>query len=196
MHDPYTTLVQLSTGHIVAARALSLQELIDGAKIGYAPYIGELRARIGDELELAIEPLVGDAAAEVVDDLFMALPRMLPGYREDGRFHAWMFGGAFNRARTRARADRRRPDTVDMPLGFEPSEPPTVEDRLAEEAILERAISVLSDSEREAWLLSYEGHDPREIAARLGIEPNAASVRVHRARKRLAEELVSFLDAR
>lgn len=194
MHDPYTTLIQLSTGHIVLSRSLALEELLDGAREGYAPYIGELRARFGDELEAAVEPLVGDAAAEVVDDLFMSLPRVLQGYEETGRFRAWLFGAVYNRARTLARAERRRIDGAPIPVGHEISAPATVESELDEQVILERALSVLSDSEREAWLLSYEGFTPAAVATQLGIEANAAAVRVHRARKRLVDELARLFD--
>ena len=194
MHDPYTTLVQLSTGHIVLSRSRSLEELLAGAREGYAPYIGELRARFGDELESAIESLVGDAAAEVVDDLFMALPRVLQGYEETGRFRAWLFGAVYNRARTLARAERRRIDGSPIPIGHEISSPATVESEIDEQVILDRALAVLSPSESQAWLLSYEGLTPAAIAAQLGIEANAAAVRVHRARKRLADELSRLFD--
>jgi RNA polymerase sigma factor (sigma-70 family) len=194
MNDPYTTLVQLSTGHIVLSRSLSLAELVEGAREGYAPYIGELRARFGDELEAAIEPLVGDAAAEVVDDLFMSLPRVLPGYEETGRFRAWLFGAVYNRARTLARTERRRIDTGTMPVGVDIATPATAESDIDEQVLLERALAVLSDAEREAWLLSYEGYSPAAIATQLGIDANAAAVRVHRARKRLVSELSRLFD--
>lgn len=186
MRDPYRTLVQLSTRHVIAARGLSLAELLDGARQGYAPYIGELRVRYGDELERAIASLAAESAPEIVDDVFMALPRTLEQYEDEGRFEAWLFRAAFNRARTRARGDRRRPDGDAMVTGLEPVSPPTVVDRLTADAVLERALASLPAAEREAWLLSYRGHEPREIAELLGIATNAATVRVHRARKRLA----------
>ncbi len=187
--DPYRTLVQLSTRHVRVARELALSELLEGARDGYAPYIGELRVRYGQELERAIAALAGDAAVEIVDDVFMALPRTLARYVEDGRFEAWLFTAAFNRARTRARGERRRRDSDALPSGIEPQSSPTVVDRLTAEELLERALIALPSSEREAWLLSFRGHEPREIAELLGIAPNAATVRVHRARKRLTDLL-------
>jgi RNA polymerase sigma factor (sigma-70 family) len=195
VRDPYTTLIQLSTGHIVSARAMPLPELIEGARSGYAPYIGELRARYGEEIEFALESIVGDHAAEVVDDAFMALPRLLPAYFDDGRFAAWIFGVAFNRARTRARSERRRPDGERLPDGIEPSTTSSIDDDLTSLAIYERAMATLLPSERIAWKMSFEGYQPREIAEQLGISPNAATVRLHRARKRLADALTDLLDA-
>lgn len=189
MRDPYRTLIQLSTRQVIAARSLPLVDLIDGARNGYAPYIGELRIRFGDELERAISPLVADAAPEIVDDVFMALPDTLQRYTEEGRFEAWLFTAAFNRARTRGRGERRRRDGEELHTGVTPASDPTVIDRMTAEAVLERALSVLPSAEREAWLLSYRGHDPKEIAALLGVSANAATVRIHRARKRLADIL-------
>lgn len=189
MRDPYRTLIQLSTRQVIAARSLPLGDLIDGARNGYAPYIGELRVRFGDELERAIAPLVADAAPEIVDDVFMALPETLQRYTEEGRFEAWLFTAAFNRARTRGRGERRRRDSDELSTGVGPVSDPTVIDRMTAEAVLERALSILPSAEREAWLLSYRGHDPKEIAALLGVSANAATVRIHRARKRLAEIL-------
>lgn len=189
MRDPFRTLVDLSTQHVVAARTLDLAALLAGARAGYAPYIGELRVRYGDELERAITPIAGDAAGEVVDDVFMALPRTLAQYHETGRFEAWLFTAAFNRARTRRRGERRRPDGEALVETDGPSRDPTVVGRLTGEALLERALAALPAAEREAWLLSYRGLEPREIAAELGIGVSAATVRVHRARKRLATVL-------
>jgi len=191
--EPYKTKVQLSTGHVVSSRSLSLAELLDGARSGYAPYIGELRARHGDELEAAIEYLVGDFAAELIDDLFMSLPRLLRGYEHDGRFHGWMFAAAVNRARTHARSERRRPDGAELPAGFQSGALSDIEDRLTESTLMQRALEVLPHGERDAWLLSYEGYPPREIADRLGIDVNAATVRVHRARKRLTTQLKALV---
>jgi RNA polymerase sigma-70 factor, ECF subfamily len=193
VRDPYTTLIQLTTGHVVTARSLALPELIEGARSGYAPYIGELRARYGDEVEFALEPVVGDAAAEVVDDAFMALPRLLPAYFEHGRFAAWIFGVAFNRARTRARSDRRRPDRESLPEGLEPSTLPSIDDDLTTMEVFERAMKVLLPSERVAWRLAFEGLQPKEIAEQLGISVNAATVRLHRARRRLGDVLSDLI---
>ncbi len=193
MRDPYTTLIQLTTGHVVTARSLALPELIAGARSGYAPYIGELRARYGDEIEFALEAIVGDAAAEVVDDAFMALPRLLPAYFEHGRFDAWIFGVAFNKARTRARSERRRPQWDPLPDAVHASTHPTIEDDLTTMAVFERAMQVLLPSERVAWRLAFEGMQPKEIAEHLGISANATTVRLHRARRRLAEVLTDLL---
>ena len=52
------------------------------------------------------------------------------------------------------------------------------------------AVATLPDSEREVVLLwAWEELEPREIALVLDTTPNAVSLRLSRARKRLATEL-------
>ena len=56
---------------------------------------------------------------------------------------------------------------------------------------MDTALSQLSKSDREIVELSaWEELAPGEIAIVLGISPNAARVRLHRARHRLAEILL------
>ncbi|NBO52895.1 MAG: sigma-70 family RNA polymerase sigma factor, partial [bacterium] len=67
-----------------------------------------------------------------------------------------------------------------------PSPPPLV--RRDEE--LASALATLPASDREALLLAvWDELPPREIAKVLGISPNAAAIRVHRAKRRLRERL-------
>lgn len=55
---------------------------------------------------------------------------------------------------------------------------------------LDRALSELSDDDRELLRLwAWEQLEPREIAAVLGITPNAASIRLHRAKGHLRDAL-------
>ncbi len=55
---------------------------------------------------------------------------------------------------------------------------------------LESALAQLSDSEREVFLLvAYDGLSPIEAAAVLGLSPNAARLRLSRARRRMRSHL-------
>ncbi|MGH9134408.1 MAG: RNA polymerase sigma factor, partial [Ilumatobacteraceae bacterium] len=55
---------------------------------------------------------------------------------------------------------------------------------------LARALGRLSDDEREVVRLwAWEQLAPREIAVALDITPNAASIRLHRAKEKLAKHL-------
>jgi RNA polymerase sigma-70 factor (ECF subfamily) len=60
----------------------------------------------------------------------------------------------------------------------------------AEDPELDRALAALSDDDREVLRLwAWEELEAREIAAVLGITPNAASLRLHRAKGHLREAL-------
>lgn len=57
---------------------------------------------------------------------------------------------------------------------------------------LDAAIARLSADDRELLRLwAWEGLAPREIAVALGITPNAASIRLHRATQRLRKDLAA-----
>jgi RNA polymerase sigma-70 factor (ECF subfamily) len=60
-----------------------------------------------------------------------------------------------------------------------------------EDPELELALAAVGDDERELLMLwAWEKLEPREIAVVLGISPNAASLRLARARKHLEKELL------
>ncbi|MBK8246784.1 MAG: RNA polymerase sigma factor [Gemmatimonadetes bacterium] len=183
--DPYETLIHLTTGVQVAAASLSDEELIEGARAGYDAYIGALWRRFGPGLLHGIRHVAGDRAEEVVTDVFMTLPHTLTGYTERGAFSKWLFGVAFNIARTRRRSDSRRPEVEWSPAVTEPLREPSAQARIDEKHVLELVMHELSDTLREAFLLSIKGFGPREIARMLDISAEAAAVRVHRARERI-----------
>ena len=57
---------------------------------------------------------------------------------------------------------------------------------------LDAALARLSDADRElVHLWAWEGLEPREIAVVLDSTPNAISIRLHRVRRRLADDLTS-----
>lgn len=59
-----------------------------------------------------------------------------------------------------------------------------------EDGGLRDALDGLGDDDREILrLAAWEGLTPAELAAVLGCSVNAASIRLHRARRRLAEKL-------
>lgn len=61
--------------------------------------------------------------------------------------------------------------------------------RLSAEEIA-RAVDSLSETDRDIMYLNlYEGMQSREIAELVGMKPNTVSVRIHRAKKKLADML-------
>jgi RNA polymerase sigma-70 factor (ECF subfamily) len=106
----------------------------------------------------------------------------------------WLLGIArlvvLNDARSTRRRSRLRARMAGAWIpgpGSDPAE--AVSERSAILAALER----LSESEREVVrLAAWEGLDARRAAATLGCSRGAYAVRLHRARRRLAQELAAF----
>jgi RNA polymerase sigma-70 factor (ECF subfamily) len=119
----------------------------------------------------------GDAAAEVFAIAWKKI-RSVPN--EPGTL-PWLYGVArrvvSNHRRSQQRRDRLHSRAASQPV-------PRVEDDPAD---LEAALASLSDDDREILMLAaWEGLSPAEMGSALGCSANAASVRLHRARGRLA----------
>ncbi|MEX2280419.1 MAG: sigma-70 family RNA polymerase sigma factor [Acidimicrobiia bacterium] len=127
-----------------------------------------------------------DAVDDIVADTMLTLWRRLDDVPPNARL-PWAYGVArrtlanHRRAASRhlrlvrrAQAERPVPPSADIPFDAE----------------LQTALDGLADSDRELLgLWAWEQLDASEIAAVLGLTPNAASIRLHRAKKKLADNL-------
>lgn len=192
--DPQASSHELhhfTTSYQIAARTLAFEELLAGAREGNNAYIGELQRRFGPALLAAIRHVAADKAQEVVDDTFMALPRKLAGYVDDGRFDKWLYVVAYNIARSANRSTHRRREEPVGEMPVDAGRDASAIARVEEGEIMAYAMRVLPDSEREAWLLHFQGYEPADIGQMLGISANSAAVRVHRAKKKLQKFIAS-----
>lgn len=129
-----------------------------------------------------------DEALDVVADVFLTAWRRLsdvpPG--EDARL--WLYGTArrvlANRARSERRRNRLSASLVREALGDRPEESPP------EYGSVAAAFARLRPEERELLgLVIWEGLAPDQAAQVLGCSTNAVRIRLHRARRKLADEL-------
>lgn len=139
-------------------------------------------------------------ASDVVQEAYLRAFKGLRRFRGDARFSTWMYRITANCAATQmGRARKHRHDELDddAPLrddrpGYSPEarlETSHLRDRLQE------AIGELPPKLRSVVLLRDVYDLPHEaIAAELGISETAAKVRLHRARRRLREELFPLPD--
>jgi RNA polymerase sigma-70 factor, ECF subfamily len=134
-----------------------------------------------------------DAAAvdDVVAETLLILWRRLDDVPAEAEL-AWCYGTARRCLANTWRADERRNRLARRVA----SQPATVDDAGAEtDAELVAALDELSGDDREiVRLWAWEQLAPREIAVVLAISPNAASIRLHRAKQRLAARLGSRKD--
>src|SRR5436309_3392484 len=141
--------------------------------------------------------LVGDRsdAEDVAQEAYLRMYRGLAGFREEAQFVTWMYRIVTNCAMTVLRKRGR----FGVLLSEEDLDVP-VPDRAAERAVdrdeLERALAELPEGQRVAVLLKdVYGMSVREISEELGVEEGAIKVRLHRARKRLAQSLTTGDDS-
>jgi len=133
-----------------------------------------------------------DDAQDAVQDTLLQAGKHLTDFRGDGSLEGWlvrMVANACHRMRRGRKNDPGLHDTEAVlvdPTGS-PEQAAAV-GQLTE--ALGQALGELTPDERTLLLLADgEGWTGPEIAARLGIKPGAARVRLHRARAKVREQL-------
>lgn len=171
---------------------------------------------------------VGDPAIaeEVAQDTWLQVLKGLGRFQFRSSLKTWMTQILMNRARTRARRDRRSLSFTDAWLAvledgepavdqdrFVPSDSPSNADRWASaprpfvpeeqvlthetQAIVQRAISGLPVAQREVITLrDIEGRSAAEVCNTLGLSETNQRVLLHRARSRVRAALESYLSDR
>jgi RNA polymerase sigma-70 factor, ECF subfamily len=127
-----------------------------------------------------------DAVDDVVADTMMTLWRRLDAVPPNARL-PWAYGVARRHVANHRRAAGRHLRLVRR-AEAEPRPAPVDEGPLDPE--LHIALDALSDSDREILRLwAWEGLEAAEIGIALGLTPNAVSIRLHRAKRKLGENL-------
>ena len=147
------------------------------------------RALLGYALRRVEEP--ADAADVAAETLLVAWRRLeeVPGGEEA---RPWLIGVARRVLANQRRGERRR-DALserlrDVVAAMPAPAPPDDDAELVREAM-----SRLRRGDREVLaLVCWEGLDPSQAAAALGIPPATARTRLHRARARMRKELTAL----
>ena len=135
------------------------------------------RHRAGDSLE----------AEDLLAEVFAIAWRRFEDIPSDAEV-AWLIGVARNRLMNMQSKQSRR-SRLSATLRPPASSPPA-EDEVVAEMTLSEAMESLPPAEHEAFTLSvWEGLSPRELGIVLGITPNAASIRLSRAKSLLLSRL-------
>ena len=122
---------------------------------------------------------------DLVSDVLLVVWRRLDDVPADLAL-PWCYGVARRCLANHARTGTRVQRLVHRLAGERQPEPPP----LVGDPALGRAIAALSALDQEVLRLwAWEDLAPREIAAALGTTPNAVSIRLHRARSKLASAL-------
>jgi RNA polymerase sigma-70 factor (ECF subfamily) len=125
-----------------------------------------------------------DEAADAAAEVFTVAWRRLSALPAEPETLPWLYGVARRVVANAARSKRRRERLAARAAAL--ADPPTA----GSADDLQPAFERLSEKDREVLrLAAWEGLDPRQMAAVLGCSPNAAAVRLHRARRRLEAAL-------
>lgn len=159
---------------------------------------------LGPRLWTVVRRIVRDEddAREALQDAFLSAFKGLASFHEGARLSTWMHRIAVNAALMRWRSKSRRAaheTTVDdllpaftetgyhaEPISSWPERPDEASIRAETAALVRTQIQKLPENVRIVLLLrDIEGLSYDEIAQRLEVTPNAAKIRVHRARQAL-----------
>jgi RNA polymerase sigma-70 factor (ECF subfamily) len=175
-------------GEALGRRSAESEWLL-AARDGSLEAIGRLYELYGPALYSLAYRITGSRqdAEDVLQDVFVALPRALESYREQGQFAAWLKRIAARTALLRLRVLRQRRET-----DLDPATPMTYAqaDRPVEWIAMERALQRLAPALRAVFVLKeMEGYSHAEIADLLGIRVGASTTRLSRAWQQLRKEL-------
>jgi RNA polymerase sigma-70 factor (ECF subfamily) len=174
-----------------------LAELVKLAKRGDDDAFERLVVATFSDLYALAYRLVGNAddASDVVQEAYLRAYRYLRKFRGDASFRTWTYRITANCAATLlARRARTRQVELDdeLPLAdLRPErDPEAAANATADRDRLVGALGELPETLRLVVVLRDVYDLPHEdIARELGISPTAAKVRLHRARRRLREQL-------
>lgn len=174
-------------------------DLVRAAQSGDRDALEELIARSYRPAYALALRLLGDPddAAEATQEAYARVVRSLKGFREPAAFPTWLFRIVSNVCMTTMRKRARREIPVDLqsdPVGYADLRSVDVEDLAIERvfrADVEASVRRLPDAYRSVVVLrDVYGMSGDEVAVILGISPGAVKVRLHRAHRRLRDELV------
>lgn len=130
-------------------------------------------------------------AADVATETLLTAWRRLDDLSSDDDARLWLYGIARRVLANHHRTVRRSSQLLDrISQEFARSVKNTVTEPDAIDAVWQ-ALRGLHDEDREILaLVAWEGLTGKELASVLGCSPNAAKIRLHRARRRLARRLL------
>ena len=179
-----------------------LADLVTKARAGDRAAFDELvRVTYADTYTLAYR-LTGDEedARDVVQEAYLRAFRGLKRFRGDAQFTTWMYRITANCASTfLGKRSRHRheelPDDVALDTDRPAGNPEATVEASASREQLQDALRALPPRLRSVVVLRDVYDLPHEsIAAELGISETAAKVRLHRARRKLREQLFPLPD--
>lgn len=131
-------------------------------------------------------------AEEVAQDVFIKAYKYLSDFRGDSKFSTWLYTIVNNTCITFLRKKKLEVHSLDNEKVFEMADSKdsgmraNMVEQKSKLAMVSNAINMLNPDDAAVITLFYKGEQTlEEIAGILGVEPNTAKVRLHRARTKL-----------
>jgi RNA polymerase sigma-70 factor (ECF subfamily) len=135
-------------------------------------------------------------AEEVAQDIFIKAYRSLTDFRGASKFSTWLYTIVNTTCITFLRKKKLETHSLDHEKVFEAADSidsgmrANLVEQKSRISMVNQAIGLLGTDDAEIITLFYKSEQTlEEIAAILGIAPNAAKVRLHRARTRLKDKM-------
>jgi RNA polymerase sigma-70 factor (ECF subfamily) len=126
--------------------------------------------------------------SDVTQETFLQMHKARRTYRPELPFRPWLYAIARHVAQQALRTHARKAGRETAVDAFPDHQHPSTEQAGSKRLEIEQALVTLPEDQREAfWLSEVEGLTSVEISKITGVSEGAIRVRLHRARKRLAE---------
>lgn len=161
--------------------AEAVTETVRRVRLGSTEALAAIYAAHGDDVLGTAYRIMGNRAdaEDVLHDVFVGLPEALAGYRDEGKFGAWLRRVAARAALMRLRRTRRESSFRD---GLDPPAPERAGTGALDRIAVAEALDRLPDGLRQVFLLrEVDGFTHEEVGELLGISAGASAVRLHRA---------------
>jgi RNA polymerase sigma-70 factor (ECF subfamily) len=177
-----------------------IRSVLNGDQQAYAQMVDRYQSFV---FTLALRMVKSrEDAEEVAQDVFVKAYRYLADFKGASKFSTWLYAIVNNTCITLLRKKKLVVHSLDQDNVFELADSrdsgmraDKVEQKSRQQMVNE-AISLLSPDDAAIISLFYKAEQSmEETAAVLGIEVNAAKVRLHRARARLREKMEKYFAA-
>lgn len=129
-----------------------------------------------------------DARNDLLQEMILQLWVSFDTFRGDSQFSTWMYRVALNTAIVFFKKEKRRPDTVTLPVDNEQPAPSQYNGEAEIQlALFYKAVKQLSQVEKALVFLYMENQTYEEMAANMGITPVNARVRLNRIKNKIKE---------
>ncbi|GAA3972153.1 sigma-70 family RNA polymerase sigma factor [Mucilaginibacter dorajii] len=132
---------------------------------------------------------------DLLQEMILQLWRGFHSFKGESKFSSWMYRVALNTAIAFFKKEKRRPDSEQIPLNFDPADERGNSSEKEEQlALFYKAVQQLNKVEKALIFLYMENQPHDEIAANLGITTVNVRVRLNRIKNRLKDIIKKLSD--